>query len=49
VGFQKSVRACDLRGSASQATGHDRGVSLRLLYLILDRFLSNEATVDDEQ
>ena len=24
VGFQKSARACDLRGSASQATGHDR-------------------------
>jgi hypothetical protein len=39
VGFQKSAWACDLRRSAFHAAGMITDVSLRLLYLILDRFL----------
>ena len=40
VGFQKSARACDLQRSASLGPGMIADVSLRLLYLILDRLLS---------
>jgi hypothetical protein len=39
VGFQNSACACDLRRSAFHATGMITDVPLRLLYLILDRFL----------
>ena len=40
VGFQKSAWARDLRRSAFHAAGMITDVSLRLLYLILDRLLS---------
>jgi RNA polymerase sigma factor (sigma-70 family) len=40
LGFQKSACARDLRRSAFHAAGMITDVSLRLLYLIVDRFLS---------
>jgi hypothetical protein len=40
VGFQKSVYGCDLRRLALHPAGMITDVSLRLHYLILDRFLS---------
>jgi hypothetical protein len=40
AGFQKSAWACDLRRSAYHAAGMITDLSLRLIYLIVDRFLS---------
>jgi hypothetical protein len=41
VGFQRSAWACDLRRSAFHAAGMITDVALRLLYLIVDWFLSS--------